>query len=34
MGHITGDVTLLYGYDFENKAQSSEWKLPEKPRLK
>jgi len=31
---ITGDESWVYGYDPETKAQSSQWKLPESPRLK
>ncbi|UYV79064.1 hypothetical protein LAZ67_17000978 [Cordylochernes scorpioides] len=31
---ITGDEAWVYGYDVETKAQSSQWKLPHKPRPK
>ncbi|UYV75280.1 hypothetical protein LAZ67_12003281 [Cordylochernes scorpioides] len=31
---ITGDEAWVYGYDVENKAQSSQWKLPHEPRPK
>ena len=31
---ITGDESWVYGYDIETKAQSSQWKRPEEPRLK
>ena len=31
---ITGDELWGYGYDVENKAQSSQWKLPHEPRPK
>ena len=28
---ITDDESLVYGYDIETKAQSSQWKHPENP---
>ena len=31
---ITGDVSWLYDYDIETKAQSSQWKCPEETRPK
>ncbi|UYV72635.1 hypothetical protein LAZ67_10000121 [Cordylochernes scorpioides] len=31
---ITGGEAWVYGYDVENKAQSSQWKLPHEPRPK
>jgi len=31
---ITGDESWVYGYDPETKAQASQWKSPESPRLK
>ena len=31
---MTGDESWVYGYDIEIKVQSSQWKLPEEPRLK
>ena len=31
---ITGDESLVYDYDIETKAQSSQWKRPEEPRPK
>ena len=31
---ITGDKSQMHGYDIETKAQSSQWKRPEKPRPK
>ena len=31
---ITRDESWVYGYDPETKAQSSQWKSPESPRLK
>ena len=31
---ITGDESWVYGYDVETKAQSSQWKHTESPRLK
>jgi len=31
---ITGNESWVYGYDIENKAQSSQWKSPEEPRPK
>ena len=31
---ITGDETRVYGYDPENKLQSSQWKSPNSPRPK
>ena len=31
---ITGDESLVYGYDVETKAQSSQWKHTESPRPK
>ena len=31
---ITGDESLVYGYDVETKAQSSQWKTPEEPTPK
>ena len=31
---IAGDESWVYGYDIETKAQSSQWKCPEEPRLK
>ncbi|UYV78708.1 hypothetical protein LAZ67_16002504 [Cordylochernes scorpioides] len=31
---ITGDEAWVYCYDVENKAQSSQWKLPHEPRPK
>ena len=31
---ITGEESCLYGYDIEIKAQSFQWKRPEKPRPK
>jgi hypothetical protein len=31
---ITGDGTLIYGYDPETKQQSSQWKSPHSPRPK
>ena len=31
---ITSDELWVYGYDIETKAQSSQWKRPEKPRSK
>ncbi|UYV67619.1 hypothetical protein LAZ67_5001386 [Cordylochernes scorpioides] len=31
---ITDDEALVYGYDVETKAQSSQWKLPHEPRPK
>ena len=31
---ITGGESLVYGCDIETKAQSSQWKRPEKLRLK
>ena len=31
---ITGDESWVYGYDIETKAQSFQWKRPEKPRSK
>ena len=33
-GIITGDKTLVYGYDLEIKCQSLQWKLPESLRPK
>ena len=30
---ITGDKSWVYGYDIETKAQSSQWKRPEQPRI-
>jgi len=29
---ITGDETLVYGYDPETRVQSSQWKSPSSPR--
>ena len=31
---IIGNESWVYGYDIETKAQSSQWKRPEKPRSK
>ena len=31
---ITDDKSWLYGYDIETKAQSFQWKRPDKPRPK
>ena len=31
---ITGDESLVYGYDIETKAQPSQCKCPEEPRPK
>ena len=31
---ITSDVSWVYGYGIEPKAQSSQWKRPKKPRPK
>ena len=31
---ITGDESWVYGYEIETKAQSFQWKRPEKPRSK
>ena len=31
---ITGGESWVYGYDVETKAQSSQWKHTESPRLK
>ena len=31
---ITGNESWMYGYDIENKTQSSQWKGPEEPRPK
>ena len=30
---IAGDESWVYGYDNQTKAQLSQWKRPEKPRL-
>ena len=29
---ITGDISWVYGYGIETRAQSSQWKHPEAPR--
>jgi hypothetical protein len=33
-GIVTSDETWVYGYDWEMKCQSLQWRSPESPRLK